>query len=137
MDRFRTVTAFVDRFIEMAFVWGPGTDCAGRVLWYLAQCDRLPEAWIGADDHPRTDTKTARAVLRRYGGATFAKVVSTQFDTIAPLNAITGDLAAVPEADPRDPAVGVVLGALVYVPSPCGLTEKPLTEACGAWRVPL
>lgn len=137
MDRAEAATAFVDRFIAEPFAWGIETDCAGRVCWYLDLIDRLPDDWRAGMEAPRTNQDEARFILKRlYRAATFARAVSGAFTPVAPLGALTGDLAGVPAPSERDPAVGVVLGPQIFVTGPTGLEPKPLTAACIAWRVP-
>ena len=137
ISRAEAVTAFVDRFITEPFQWGIETDCAGRVCWYLDLIDRLPDDWRAGMETPRTSQREASFILKRlYRAATFARAVSGAFTPVAPLNALTGDLAGVPAPSKRDPAVGVVLASTVFVTGPHGLEPKPLTAACAAWRVP-
>lgn len=137
LTRAEAATAFVDRFITEPFQWGRDTDCAGRVCWYLDLIDRLPDHWREGMETPRTSRREARFILRRlYRAATFAQAVSGAFPRLAPLAASTGDLAGVPAPSERDPAVGVVLGASVYVTGPLGLEPRSLSAACAAWRVP-
>lgn len=137
MTRAEAATAFVDHFVEMPFEWGPETDCAGRIGWYLERAGALPGSWPEALAAPRTDTRTARFVMKRFHrAATFACVVSRAFPSIAPLEAATGDLAAIPAPSERDPAVGVLIAGRVFVTGPDGLVASPITDACAAWRVP-
>lgn len=134
MTRIEAIETTLKQFAGKPFEYGV-TDCGAFIGSYLTLIEQMPQGLDELLQAAREDKATSRAALKKYGAATMSGLVSKHFKSLAPLQAATGDLAAVPSGSLRDPACGMVLGQRVAVLGETGAEYHNLGAAVKAWKV--
>ena len=116
---------------NVTFQWGVNDCCLFASAGVLATTGFDPmQQWRG-----KYTTETgAMRLLKKHGGGSVKAAFTHVFGELKPrLNARCGDLALV-DTELGD-AVGIVHACRVWVMSPTGLTNLPISQAKGIWQV--
>lgn len=130
MPKWQAVEETLLEYQANIFGYGPASDCGAFLCAYAKRAGVLIPVKI-----PSRSTKIgAGRALRRMGFSTMSDLLTAHFQEVAPLEAKTGDFAAIPSADPNDPACGLVSAGRVFVLSDRGTVDYPRRQAVHAWR---